>query len=273
MKFYQTVTLGFAGILLSTSLAPAQTAAQTIQVESAMYGTVQTPAAWQQKKFCNTKPAINLTTAMQAACNGNSSCQFKVPMPSHQTDPGYGCYKNFTATYKCGSSGTAKTVSFGGKYDEASGSYANLKCETSGGSHGQSGDTVQKSVNFLVTRKPGLVLNGSSTNWTMTGVSAWQSGMSGLYSVSGPVEGEQTPSQTLTQFTNTWTSPFSYYNFKQAACILRLSYNDPALARGLIIWGGFDDVGKTVSKVSRINFYFRPESSPAATSCISSNPD
>ena len=58
---------------------------------------------------CYERDAINLTKKAGDYCRAHTSegiCQYTVPWPSHQVDPGVGCFKSFSASYTCSGGGT-----------------------------------------------------------------------------------------------------------------------------------------------------------------------
>ena len=108
------VTLGLS------LLAPVVSAQITIQ--SAMYGQTQTAAPGYAGARCYTAGPTNLTAAANSYCGQNAvgdTCVYTVPWPGPGQDPGVGCYKNFTAVYKCPTFQNPKTIEIGGRMDEA----------------------------------------------------------------------------------------------------------------------------------------------------------
>jgi len=84
-------------------------ASASIEVISAVYGTYQTAAPGFAGAKCYERDAINLTKKADDYCRAHNSegiCQYTVPWPSHQVDPGVGCFKSFSASYTCSGGGT-----------------------------------------------------------------------------------------------------------------------------------------------------------------------
>ena len=110
-----------------TTFAPVTSAEMTIQ--SAMYGKVQTLAVTGSR--CYTKGPMYLTSAVTEYCSQNSvgdTCIYTVPWPTPEQDPGYGCYKNFQAVYKCSGFQNPKTIDIGGVTFEAANQKVTFNC-------------------------------------------------------------------------------------------------------------------------------------------------
>ena len=112
---------------MASFIAPIASAEITIQ--GAMYGKVQTLAVPGSR--CYTKGPIYLTSAATEYCSQNTvgdTCVYTVPWPTPEQDPGYGCYKNFQAVYKCSGFQNPKTIDIGGVTYEAANQKVTFDC-------------------------------------------------------------------------------------------------------------------------------------------------
>lgn len=100
-------------------------------VTSAIYGVHQAPVPGFSGPTCYQRSAINLKDSVNAYCSTLSVdgiCRYKVPWPSPNVDPGFGCYKSFEATYKCSTTDAEKTKSIGGYTDGSANKIVEFDC-------------------------------------------------------------------------------------------------------------------------------------------------
>ena len=112
---------------MASFVAPMASAEITIQ--GAMYGKVQTLAV--PGSHCYTKGPIDLKSAVTEFCSQSRRddyCIYTVPWPTPEQDPGYGCYKNFRAVYKCSGFRNPKTIDIGGVTYEAANQKVTFDC-------------------------------------------------------------------------------------------------------------------------------------------------
>lgn len=121
MTFQRMVASRWLPVTLGLSLLAPVVSAQ-ITIQSAMYGNTQSAAPGYAGARCYTAGPTNLTAAANTYCSQNAvgdTCVYTVPWPGPGQDPGVGCYKNFTAVYKCPTFQNPKTIEIGGRTDEA----------------------------------------------------------------------------------------------------------------------------------------------------------
>ncbi|SIT06784.1 hypothetical protein SAMN05421686_1094 [Thalassolituus maritimus] len=112
---------------MASFVAPIASAEITMQ--GAMYGKVQTLVIPGSR--CYTKGPIDLTSAITKFCSQSRRddyCVYTVPWPTPEQDPGYGCYKNFQAVYKCSGFQNLKTIDIGGVAYEAANQKVTFDC-------------------------------------------------------------------------------------------------------------------------------------------------